>query len=72
MDQSNAAEASLEAAASAGPRTRSQSRSRDSSLSEPISSPTSPPVVMAQDDMYAMDTSQRSVHPLLQWVSELD
>jgi hypothetical protein len=35
MDQSSAANALLEVAASSGPRTRSQSRTRDSSLSEP-------------------------------------
>jgi hypothetical protein len=35
MDQSTAAEALLEVASSASPRTRSQSRTRDLSLSEP-------------------------------------
>jgi hypothetical protein len=42
MDQPSAAEALLEVAASAGPRTRSQSRTRDSSLSEPPISPAPP------------------------------
>jgi hypothetical protein len=45
MDQSTAAEALLEVASSAGPRTRSQSRTSDSSLSEPPLSP-APPLVL--------------------------
>jgi hypothetical protein len=44
MDQSSAADALLEVAASSGPRTRSQSRTRDSSLSEPPPS-LAPPII---------------------------